>query len=134
MRRQLIAAVALTSAATLTVAPSYAEHDGRPQASDRQTGERQTSDGVRGERALPIPDAFRVEDVWTTLQLYPIAPGVSFEQFTLTGIRKTIRGQLVRVDPATPGVGFDLVAGKHVASRHLVADLMDPNAVVGGER
>ena len=62
---------------------------------------------------------------------YAIAPGVTFEQFTLTGVRGVTRGQLVRVDPATPGVGLDLVSGRNVASRHVVADMMDPNAVVG---
>ena len=100
-------------------------------ASRPPTSVPQTSDGVRGERALPIPAAFRVPDVWTTLQAYPIAPGVSFEQFTLTGVRGVTRGQLVRIDPATPGVGLDLVSGRNVASRHVVADMMDPNAVVG---
>ena len=125
----LLAVLALTSAAGLAVAPGWADGSARPYA-DRQRGP-QTSDGLRGERALPIPAAFRTEDTWTTLQTYPVAPGVTFEQFTLTGPRKTIRGQLVRIDPATPGLGFDLVAGKHVASRSLVADVMDPNAVVG---
>jgi hypothetical protein len=124
MRRRLgllTAAVALSTLATLTVVPSYADHDGRPQ----------TSEGVRGERALPIPEALRGADVWTTLQSYQIAPGVSFEQFTLTGARGVTRGQLVRIDPATPGVGLDLVSGRNVASRHVVADMMDPDAVVG---
>ena len=109
------------------VAPGWADgssHPGRERVP-------QTSDGVRGERALPIPTAFRVPDVWTTLQAYPIAPGVSFEQFTLTGVRGVTRGQLVRIDPATPGIGLDLVSGRNVASRHVVADMMDPNAVVG---
>ncbi len=131
MRGQLIAAVALTSAATLTLTPSYADHGRAPRSPDRQTSTFQTSDGVPGARALPVPRAFRVPDVWTTLQLYPIAPGVSFEQFTLTGMRGAIRGQLVRIDPATPGVGLDLISGRNVASRHVVADMMDPNAVVG---
>ena len=117
MRRHLIAAVALLSAASLSVAPSYAD--------------RQTSDGVPGERALPIPEALRGPQVWTTLQAYPIAPGVSFEQFDLTDARGVVRGQLVRIDPATPGVGLDVVSGRNVASRHLVADMMDPEAVVG---
>jgi hypothetical protein len=124
MRGLLTAAVVLASAATLTVAPSYA--DRTPQTSDRQT-----SDGVRGERARPIPKALRTPDVWTTLQAYQIAPGVSFEQFDLTGPRGVMRGQLVRIDPATPGLGLDLVEGKHVASRHTVPDMLDPDAVVG---
>ena len=117
MRRHLIAAVALLSAASLSVAPSYAD--------------RQTSDGAPGERALPIPEALRGPQVWTTLQAYPIAPGVSFEQFDLADARGVVRGQLVRIDPATPGVGLDVVSGRNVASRHLVADMMDPEAVVG---
>ena len=124
MRGHLIAAVALTSAASLNLAPSYADHERIPRQS-------QTSDGVRGERALPIPSALRVPDVWTTLQAYPVAPGVTFEQFTLTGARGVTTGQLVRIDPATPGVGLDVVAGRNVASRHVVADMMDPEAVVG---
>ena len=128
MRRLLAAAVALTSAASLSVAPSYADHDRQRQL---PTPNSQTSDGVRGERALPIPSAFRVPDVWTTLQAYPIVPGVSFEQFTLTGMRGVTRGQLVRVDLATPGLGLDLVSGRNVASRHVVADMMDPDSLVG---
>jgi hypothetical protein len=42
-----------------------------------------------------------------------------------------MRGQLMRIDPATPGVALDLVEGRNVASRHVVADMMDPDAVVG---
>ncbi len=114
----LLAAIALAATTALTGGPGWADDS-------------QTSDGVRGARALPIPRAFRVPDVWTTLQAYPIAPGVTFEQFTLTGMRGVTRGQLVRIDPATPGVGLDLVSGRNVASRHVVADMMDPDAVVG---
>ena len=126
MRRLLPAAIAFASATSLTlaVAPSYA--DRRPQTSDSQT-----SDGVPGEHAAPVPKALRARDVWTTLQAYPVAPGVNYEQFTLTGPRGVTRGQLMRIDPATPGLGLDLVGGRNVASRHVVADMMDPNAVVG---
>jgi hypothetical protein len=124
MRWLLTAAVVLAAAATLTVAPSYA--DRIPQTPDGQT-----SDGQPGERARPVPKAVRTQDVWTTLQAYPIAPGVSFEQFTLTGQRGVTRGQLVRIDPAAPGIGLDLVEGQNVASRHVVPDMMDPDAVVG---
>jgi Phosphodiester glycosidase len=119
VRRALIATVALASAITLTVAPSYA--DRIPQTSDRRPG----------QRAQPVPKAHRTPDVWTTLQAYPVAPGVNYEQFTLTGPRGVTRGQLMRIDPATPGLGLDLVEGQNVASRHVVADMMDPNAVVG---
>jgi hypothetical protein len=132
MARQLghlAAALALAATAGLTVAPGWADPAGR--SSDDPGNAPQTSDGVRGERAAPIPAAFRRADTWTTLQAYPVAPGVSFEQFTLTGARGVTRGQLVRIDPATPGLGFDLVAGRNVASRHVVADMMDPEAVVG---
>jgi hypothetical protein len=149
MRALLTAAAALTAAATLTVAPSYA--DRIPQTSDGQTSDGQTSDGQTsdghtsdghtsdgqtsdgrpGEHARQVPTALRTQDVWTTLQAYPIAPGVSFEQFTLTGQRGVTRGQLVRIDPSTPGVGLDLMEGQNVASRHVVADMMDPDAVVG---
>jgi hypothetical protein len=114
----------LASASALTVAPSYA--DRIPQTSDSQT-----SDGVRGERALPVPRGARTPDVWTTLQAYAVAPGVNYEQFTLTGPRGVTRGQLMRIDPATPGIGLDLVEGQNVASRHVVGDMMDPDAVVG---
>ena len=111
--------------ATATVGPGWADGSSYP------AREQQTSDGRPGERALPVPAALRGPDVWTTLQAYPIAPGVGFEQFTLTGPRGVVRGQLVRIDPATPGLALDLVSGHHVASRHLVADMMDPDAVVG---
>ena len=101
-------------------------NNGRPQP---RTARRRTASAAR--EPCRSRRRFRVPDVWTTLQAYPIAPGVSFEQFTLTGVRGVTRGQLVRIDPATPGVGLDLVSGRNVASRHVVADMMDPNAVVG---
>jgi len=121
VRRLLPAAIAFASATSLTlaVAPSYADHTP------------QTSDSVPGEHAAPVPKALRAPDVWTTLQAYPVAPGVNYEQFTLTGPRGVTRGQLMRIDPATPGLGLDLVGGRNVASRHVVTDMMDPNAVVG---
>jgi phosphodiester glycosidase len=124
--RSRLGTLAATAAALLAVGPAVAAPGpaGPPDPP-------QTSDGVRGERALPLPEALRGEDTWTTLQAYPIAPGVSFEQFTLTGVRGVTRGQLVRIDPATPGVGLDLVSGRNVASRHVVADMMDPDGVVG---
>lgn len=124
----------LASASALTVAPSYADRipqTSDSQTSDSQTPDSQTSDGVPGERAAPIPRSLRAPDVWTTLQAYAVAPGVNYEQFTLTGPRGVTRGQLMRIDPATPGLGFDLVEGQNVASRHVVADMMDPDAVVG---
>jgi hypothetical protein len=107
-RLALLAATVLASAVasvTLTAGPTYGGH--------------------------PEPTPPKTPDVWTTLQAYPIAPGVGFEQFTLTGPEGVTRGQLVRIDPATPGIGLDLASGPYVASRHVVADMMDPEAVVG---
>ncbi len=75
-------------------------------------GSPQTSDGVVGERASAVPAAFRVADTWTTVTTYAVAPGVTFEQFYLSGPRGDTRGQLVRIDPATAGIGLDLVAGQ----------------------
>jgi hypothetical protein len=121
--------VAAASAAGLTVGPGWAEQRSPAHRAHRVVP--QTSDGVRGERAAPVPAAFRTQETWKTLQAYPVAPGVSFEQFTLTGSRGVTRGQLVRIDAATAGVGLDIVSGRNVASRHVVADMMDPNAVVG---
>lgn len=71
------------------------------------------------------------DDGWTTLQSYAIAPGVTFEQFTVSGEHGTSRGQLVRVDLGAAGVGLDLVAPRNVARRKVVADMVDPDAVVG---
>ena len=104
-----------------------------PDGPEPHRGQRvpQTSDGVRGERALPLERGQRAEDTWTTLQAYPLAPGVTFEQFNLTGTRGVTRGQLVRIDPATPGLGLDLISGRNVASRHVVPEMMDANAVAG---
>lgn len=130
-RRLGLLAPALTTAALTTAllaGPGWAED--RPSPTPAPAPVPQTSDGVRGERALPVPAGLRRSDVWTTVAAYPVAPGVSYEQFYLTGERGTTRGQLVRIDPATPGVGFDLVAGPKVAERHLVADITDANAVV----
>ena len=128
---------------TLIALASATALDGRaglgrePDGSTGTTAQRAAADlRRRPRRARPAASRGRSAstDVWTTLQAYPIAPGVSFEQFTLTGVRGVTRGQLVRIDPATPGVGLDLVSGRNVASRHVVADMMDPDAVVGRQR
>ena len=114
--------------------PAWADGASRSRAAaydgDRQRVP-QTSDGVRGERALPLPDAFRVQDTWTTLQTYPVAPGCSFEQFTLTGPRQDPPRAAGAHRPGDARGSASTVAGTHVASRHLVADVLDPNAIVG---
>ena len=127
LRAAALCAIGAALVVSATIGPGRA--DGSPYADPPRPP--QTSDGRPGEPALPVPRALRTRDVWTTLQTYPIAPGVSFEQFTLTGPRGVVRAQLMRIDPATPGLGLDLASGHHVASRHTVADMMDADAVVG---
>lgn len=105
--------------------PTHADQPHRPQ----------TSDGVRGEIARQLPRALRGKDTYTTLQTWTVVPGVTFEQFTINNYRGPVRGQLLRIDPAAPGVRLDYAGGTYVASTAPLADLLgdDSVAAVNGD-
>ncbi|MDQ4005706.1 MAG: phosphodiester glycosidase family protein, partial [Actinomycetota bacterium] len=89
----------------------------------------QTSDGVPGEIAPPIPRGLAGRRNWVTLTDRRIVPGVRFQRFTITDYRGPIRGQLVRVDPAAPGVRIDYTSRPYVASAAPLGSLLGPRAV-----
>jgi hypothetical protein len=60
-----------------------------------------------------------------------VAPGVAVEHFQLGGKRGVRDGRVVRVDLRAPGVGFGVVGPRNVAAVDEVADMVDPEAVVG---
>jgi hypothetical protein len=98
----------------------------------RAPGSAQTSDGVRGETAPRIPPRLHVEGTYETLQSWQVVPGVSFEQFRITDARGPIRGQLMRIDPATPGLKIDYAGRRHVASTGPLLDtVLDDGAIAG---
>ena len=95
-------------------------------------GEAQTSDGVRGEVAPPIPARYRGKATYETLQSWQVVPGVSYEQFQITDYRGQIRGHLMRVDPATPGLAIDYAGRKHVAGTAALLDTVLKDGAIAG--
>ena len=98
----------------------------------RASGSAQTSDGVRGETAPPIPRRDRGKATQETLQSWQVVPGVTFEQFTRTDSRGQIRGQLMRIDPATPGLQIDYAGRKHVAATAPLLDTVLKDGAIAG--
>jgi hypothetical protein len=101
-------------------------------AARRSPARAQTSDGVRGETAARIPARLRGEGTYETLQSWQVVPGVSFEQFRITDARGAIRGQLMRIDPATPGLQIDYAGRQHVAATAPLLDTVLKDGAIAG--
>lgn len=89
----------------------------------------QTSDGVPGEIAPPIPRGLAGSRKWVTLTDRVIVPGVRFKRFTISDYRGQIRGQLLRVNPAAPGVRIDYASRPYIASTAPLGALLGAQAV-----
>ena len=89
----------------------------------------QTSDGVPGEIAPPIPHGLRDRRSYEALSTRMIVRGVRFERFAITDYRGRIQGQLLRVNPAAPGVRLDYAGRQYVASVAPLGALLGAQAV-----
>ncbi|WP_205471571.1 phosphodiester glycosidase family protein [Nocardioides sp. SYSU D00038] len=79
-------------------------------------GAPQTSDGIAGRRALPLPLAKVGDWVRTDLAAYPVVPGLGFERFELADSRGRVRVQLLRADLSAPGLSLDYLSPRHVTT------------------
>ena len=57
---------------------------------------------------------------------------MTFEQFKRTDYRGPIRGQLLRIDPATPGLKIDYAGRKHVAGTAPLLDTVLKDGAIAG--
>jgi len=103
-------------------------------SADKSTG--QTSDGVPGQLVAPLSARQRAQarTITTTVTAqWSVAPGVTFQRFDRTdSVRGNVRGQLLTLDMATPGLGIDYTSPKRVARTETVDKLTARGAGVAG--
>lgn len=96
----------------------------------------QTSDGVRGE--LVAPDLRRSRAAARTITntvtaQWSVAPGVSFARFDRNdSVRGNVRGQLLVLDMATPGLSVDYTGPKAIAKVQTVDKLTARGGGIAG--
>ena len=79
-----------------------------------------------------MPAARRGKGTWTTLAAWQVAPGVTFEKFDLVDARGPVRGHLLRIDPATPGLSLDYAGRSAIASTSpLLKTVLADGAIAG---
>jgi hypothetical protein len=92
----------------------------------------QTSEGIEGEIAEPLPPGVLVRPRILKDRTRQVAPGVRYRRWVQTDRRGRVRLHLLRADPAAPGVGIDYATGTLVPDRApLTALLRSDDAVAG---
>lgn len=145
----LAGALACTLALTSSPAPSVADDRSggassltpaqKRALSDRGTVMRrpgQTSDGVRGDIAGPVPAGRRARIQVKNDVTYEIAPGVTVREWDQVQPRagvavQQIRAQLLSVSLDAPNVSFDYLSPKYVAKRKTVSQLGSAAGALG---
>jgi hypothetical protein len=107
---------------------------GVPQEPAHRThhGSRQTSDGVRGPIAAPVPFGVRAAQSSSARVSWQVAPGVTYTKWDQTDVRGPIRAHLLTVDPSQPGVALDYAAEGPVRETAPVIDILRKDAAVAG--
>lgn len=93
---------------------------------------RQTSDGLPGEIAAPIPSGMRARPRIDNERSWRIARGVRFRRWDQTDLRGQVRAYLVTINPAKAGVSVDYAMGDHVPERAPLPSLLARDDAVAG--
>ena len=99
-------------------------------ASDDQP--RQTSDGLPGEVAAPLPPGVSPRLQVRRERSWRIAPGVTYRRFEESDRRGRYRVHVVRVDPSKPGVRLDYASLATVPRRGPLTRLLGRDDAVAG--
>lgn len=141
MRPRILLAVAALGIATASLAalpddPSSRTPADRGALTGQRAGDqpRQTSDGLPGEIAEPIPAGVLARPRLSRERSWRIAPGVSYRRWDQTDRRGRVRAHLVTVDPAREGVRLDYASLAKVPYRGPLTRLLrrDPGNAVAG--
>lgn len=139
LRLGLILAALLSAVLVVAVLPGDPAREATPD--DRGTlsgreGEdeqpRQTSDGLPGEIAEPIPPYLRSRVRIDKKRAWRVAPGVRFKRWDQTDRRGQVRAYLLKINPAKAGVGIDYASGEHVPDRAALTTLLARDGAVAG--
>ncbi len=136
--RTLPRLAALLLACTLLAAPSssFGGVTGDPDGTLRTPHERdripQTSDGVRGTIATPMPSYLRGLARTSQQVKWRVSPGVTYTRWTQTDARGPIRAHLLAIDLGTPGLALDYASPGLVGRTDQVSDIIARDRGVAG--
>ena len=127
-------ALVVVGLALLPDDPAPRPADDRGELSGRASDDqpRQTSDGLPGEVAEPLPPGFSRQRQVARERSWRIAPGVTYRRFDETDRRGRYRVHVVRVDPTRPGVSLDYASLAKVPRRGPLTRLLRRDDAVAG--
>ena len=133
-----MALATLVGAGLLAGSPGAGADPGRPDSdvtSDRgprAVEQQQTSDGLPGEIAEPVPPSQRGVARARDSRSWRVAPGVRARVWTRDDARGPVRVHLLRIDPSRPGIRLDYASLGSVQDGATVADTLARDRAVAG--
>jgi hypothetical protein len=92
----------------------------------------QTSDGVKGAIAAPMPRYLRGVATTTVRAKWVVAPGVTYTRWGQTDSRGPIRAHLLTIDLSTPGLALDYGSPGRVRRTDQVTDILARHQAIAG--
>jgi hypothetical protein len=92
----------------------------------------QTSEGIEGETAEPVPDGVLVRPRISNDRTRRLAPGVTYRRWVQTDRRGRVKLHLLRADPKARGVGIDYATGPLVPDRAPLTSLVAADGGIAG--
>lgn len=114
------------------LAGGAAEKPGKVPQRDASTKPGQTSEGITGPTAAPLPEGLQPRPRISRQKGWRLARGVTYERWDRTDRRGTIRAHLLRVNPDAPRVSIDRAARRYVPQRGPLTDLLARDRALAG--
>ena len=99
---------------------------------DRSRPPGQTSEGITGPTAEPLPEGLQPRPRITKERSWRLARGIGYRRWDQTDRRGKVRLHLLRVDPSAPGVSIDRAARAHVPERGPLTRLLGRDRAIAG--
>lgn len=117
---------------TAVLAGDAAEKPGKVPQRDESVKPGQTSEGITGPTAAPLPGGPQPRPRISREKGWRLAKGVTYERWDRTDRRGTIRAHLLRVNPNAPGVSIDRASRLYVPERGALTDLLARDRALAG--
>ena len=108
------------------------EKPGKAARQDDSVEPGQTSEGITGPAAAPLPAGPQPRPRITRERGWRLAPGITYKRWDRTDRRGQVRAHLLRVDPAAPGVSIDRAARTYVPERGPLTSLLAGDKAIAG--
>ena len=104
----------------------------KPNREDGSVKPGQTSEGITGPTAAPIPDGLAPRPRITKQKGWRLSPGITYKRWDQTDRRGKVRIHLLRINPGTPGVSIDRAARLYVPERGPLPGLLARDEAIAG--